>query len=126
LPILSTAVTIRSVRVIRALAVIAALFVLSACGSAHRTRSDYSVKRVVSAFNAHGVALHMGRGACGSGFVCLDNGDGVQVDVFVGPKSGQLVSVMSSSEHRTNKANLTVTWEQRYRSQVRKALSSLS
>lgn len=68
----------------------------------------------------------MGRGACGSGFVCLDNGDGVQVDVFVGPKSGQLVSVMSSSEHRTNKANLTVTWEQRYRSQVRKALSSLS
>lgn len=82
------------------------------------------MKRLVSAFNAHGVALHMGRGACGS--VCLDNGDGVQVDVFVGPKSGQLVSVMSSSEHRTNKANLTVTWEQRYRSQVRKALSSLS
>jgi hypothetical protein len=118
-------VTIRSVRVIGAPPVIAALLVLSACGSAHRTQSDYSVKRVVSAFNAHGIALHMARGACGSGFVCLDNGDGVQVDVFVGPKSGQL-SVMSSSEHRTNKANLTVTWEQRYRSQVRKALSSLS
>jgi hypothetical protein len=114
------------VRLVGATAVIGALFVLSACGSAHRTQSDYSVKRVVSAFNAHGVALHMARGACGSGFVCLDNGDGLQVDVFVGPKSGELLSVVGASEHRTNKANLTVMWEQRFRSQVRKALRSLS
>ena len=68
----------------------------------------------------------MSHGPCSAGFVCLDNGDGVQADVFVGPKSGQLLSVMSSSEGQTNRDNLTVTWEPRYRSQVRKALRSLS
>ena len=111
-------------RVLGLAAVVAALFVLSACGSAHRTQSDYSVKRVVSAFNAHGVALHMAT-TCSSGFVCLDNGDGVQAYVFVGPKSG-ILTLVSDSEHQANRANLTVTWEQRYRSQVRKALRSLS
>ena len=110
----------------RAAVVVVALFGLSACGSAHRTRSSYSVKRVVSSFTANGVALHMAPWTCSTGFVCLDNGDGVQAYVFVGPKPGIQVSTLTlQPAHQTQKANLTVTWEGRYNKQVRNALRSL-
>jgi hypothetical protein len=110
--------------------VLAALFGLSACGSAHRARSGYSVRRVVSAFTANGVTLHKAHGACSTGFVCLDSGDeGVQAYVFVGPKAGLIAlgtgGVGGDSTQETDKANVTVVWQRRYRKPVRTALQSL-
>lgn len=66
--------------------------------------------------------------ACSPGFVCLDNGDGVQAYVFVGrksSKSGQFSSLTIAPPHQTDKGNVSVSWVGRYGKQVREALRSL-
>jgi|SRR5579862_374077 len=100
---------------------------LTGCGSSHRRGSStYSANRVASAFTKHGLALHSAPGACGDGYVCLDNADAsVWVYVFVGHTSGELGYVVGSNERQTTTANVTVVWDRQRRRQVGAALQSL-
>src|SRR5579859_2477478 len=98
------------------------LGVAAGCGSAHRAAS-FSARKVRSVFTQHGIALSADPAGCSPEFACFDNADeSVLVDVFVGPKDGQLSVQTVGSYRETQEGNVDVLWTGAYRGQVRTAL----
>jgi len=90
----------------------------------HARGRDYSVAQVVTAFKRHGIWLRMSDEGCSAGYVCLDDGgENVFAYVFVGPKSGMLVTV--GSDGQTDRGNLLVVWPRSYGKRVGAAIRTL-